>query len=68
MVNMPDAAASDRFEETLRLAEAGVSLMRQNLRRRYLDESDDQIEERLEAWLRDRPMDAQGRVVEGALP
>ena len=65
---MPDSPASDRFEETLRLAEEGVALMRQNLRRRHPAESDGQIEERLEAWLRDRPMDAPGKVVEGALP
>ena len=65
---MPDSPASDRFAETLRLSEDGVALMRQNLRRRHPDESDDQIEERLEAWLRDRPMDAPGKVVEGALP
>jgi hypothetical protein len=65
---VPDIAATDRFGEALRLAADGVALMRQNLRRRHVDESDEQIEERLEAWLRGRPMDAPGQVVEGALP
>jgi len=60
------------YEEMSRVwswpAGPGVVLMRQNLRRRHVEESDDEIEERLEAWLRDRPMDAPGQVVEGALP
>jgi hypothetical protein len=35
------------------LHEAGVALMRQNLRRRHPDESDGQIDARLRRWLQD---------------
>ena len=45
--------------EKLRLAfelhEAGVSLMRQNLRRRFPEASEQAIDERLQAWLEERP-------------
>ena len=65
---MSDPAVSERFREALRLAEDGIALMRQNIRRRHVDESDEQIADRLDAWLRDRPMDAPGRVVDGSFP
>ena len=45
-----DAAA--RLRATLELHQAGVDLMRQNLRRRHPEESEAQIAARLEAWLR----------------
>jgi hypothetical protein len=47
--------AAERLRITLELFESGVSLMRENLRRRHPTESKRQIEERLRAWLRDRP-------------
>ena len=59
---------SERFQEALRLADDGIALMRQNLRRRHPGESEEQIARRLDAWLRDRPMDAPGRVVDGSFP
>jgi len=65
---MPDSGVSERFREALRLAEDGIALMRQNLRRRHVGESEEQIADRLDAWLRDRPMDSPGRVVDGSLP
>ena len=60
-----------RLAENLRLAfelhEAGVALMRQNLRRRLPDASEAHIDERLDEWLRERPGaefgDAEGRPV-----
>lgn len=51
-----------RFWEADRLHVEGVALMRQNLRRGLPEASDAEIEERLRAWLRDRPADAPGTV------
>lgn len=44
-----------RMETTLDLYEAAEAMMRQNLWRRFPQESREQIELRLQAWLRDRP-------------
>jgi hypothetical protein len=56
-----------RFRTTLQLHEEGVRLMRQNLRRRHPDASEDEIERLLGDWLRERPGaefgDAEGRPV-----
>jgi hypothetical protein len=67
-----DDAARERMSRNLRLAfklhEEGVSLMRQNLRRRHPDESETEIDRRLQAWLHRRPGaehgDSEGRPVE----
>src|SRR3954454_2411208 len=60
-------AARDRFSRKLQVAFAlhrdGVDLMRQNLRRRHPDESDEEVDARLRLWLRDRPADTPGRLV-----
>jgi outer membrane biogenesis lipoprotein LolB len=45
----------EKLRAALELHEVGVALMRQNLRRRHPDESEDAIEERLADWLRTRP-------------
>ena len=39
----------------MELFEIGVKLMRQNLRRDYPDETEQEIDERLHAWLEHRP-------------
>jgi Rv0078B-related antitoxin len=44
-----------RMKTTFDLYEAAEAMMRQNLRRRFPDESEEQIERRLLAWLQDRP-------------
>lgn len=44
-----------RLRLALDMFEDGVALMRQNLRRRHADESDEEIEARLRAWLHHRP-------------
>lgn len=57
------AAASGRapsqiveaFRTTLDLFQAGVDLMRQNLRRRHPETSDEDIDRLLHAWLLERP-------------
>ncbi|WP_129574494.1 MULTISPECIES: hypothetical protein [Sorangium] len=66
-------AATDptRLAENLRLAfdlhDAGVALMRQNLRRRLPEANEEDIDERLADWLMERPGaefgDAEGRPV-----
>jgi hypothetical protein len=63
MLNSPEAR---RFAQAVRMADEGIELMRQNLRRRHPEETDRQIDERLEAWLVDRPLDAPGQVVAGS--
>ncbi|MGE3073800.1 MAG: hypothetical protein AB7N24_06875 [Dehalococcoidia bacterium] len=45
---------------TFELNETGIEIMRMNLTRRYPDESTNQIERRLVAWLRERPGAEQG--------
>lgn len=40
---------------TVELHETGVALMRQNLRRRFPEASEAEVERRLVAWLRTRP-------------
>ncbi|WP_438000499.1 hypothetical protein [Sorangium sp. So ce185] len=65
------AADPTRWAENLRLAfelhDAGVALMRQNLRRRLPGAGEEDIDERLADWLRERPGaefgDSEGRPV-----
>lgn len=46
-----------RFAETMELFEAAVAIQRQNIRRRHPELSEDEVDERLQAWLLDRPGD-----------
>lgn len=48
-------SACDAFRTTLDLFEAGLALMRQNLRRTHSDATDDEIDHRLREWLQSRP-------------
>jgi Rv0078B-related antitoxin len=50
-----DPAVMARARATFDLYETAEAMMRQNLRRRFPGEGDEQIELRLLAWLRDRP-------------
>ena len=52
---MPTAAAARTFRLTLDLFDAGVQLMRQNLRRRDPHADNREIDRRIGAWLRERP-------------
>jgi Rv0078B-related antitoxin len=54
------AAAARSFRLTLDLFDAGVRLMRQNLRRRDPRADPQQIDRQLLAWLRERPGAEQG--------
>lgn len=55
---MPDLAA--RFRTTIDLYEAGVQMMRLNLRRRHPEETDAEIQVRLVAWMMRREEDIPG--------
>lgn len=46
---------AERARLTLELADLGVKLMRENLRRRFPEESDEAIDRRLIDWLHTRP-------------
>ena len=56
---------AERLRVALDLFDQGVDLMRQNLRRRWPDADEAEIERRLLAWLHERPGakhgDAEGR-------
>ena len=62
------ATPSDAFRATLDLFEAGVEIMRQNLRRDDPSADDEEIDRRLGQWLRTRPGaefgDSPGRLVD----
>jgi signal transduction histidine kinase len=47
--------AADRLRAALEMFETGLQMMRQNLRRNHPSLSDAEIEERVTAWLRERP-------------
>ncbi len=46
---------ADHFRTALDLFDAGLDLMRQNLRRRHPGAGDEEIERLLRTWLLDRP-------------
>ncbi len=49
-----------RGSDVFDLYDIGAKIMRQNLRRRFLSETEEQIEKRLHAWLLERPSDGNG--------
>jgi hypothetical protein len=63
----PNDTPLERMRLTLDLFQTGENLMRQNLRRKFPSASEEEIEDRLVAWLRDRPGaeggDAPGRII-----
>jgi Rv0078B-related antitoxin len=48
-----EGCASDRLVQALEVMRDGFVLKRANLRRRYPDETEDQIDARLAAWMAD---------------
>jgi hypothetical protein len=64
---MDPSLASRRFRTALELFEAGVSMMRQNLRRQFPEADEKEIAARLAKWLQERPRaefgDCDGRPV-----
>ena len=55
-----DPALMARMQTTFDLYEVAEAMMRQNLRRRFPQESEEQIELRIAAWLRERPGEERG--------
>jgi hypothetical protein len=51
----PDQLAAQRFAMALELFEAGEAIMRQNLRRKFPDADEADIERRLGEWRSSRP-------------
>lgn len=51
-----------RFRTAIEMADFGVGMMLQNLRRAYPGASDDEIRVRLREWLERRPPDGVGRL------
>ena len=52
---MDQSTLAERLREALRMHDEGVALMRQNLRRKHAEASDERIEELLLEWLHHRP-------------
>jgi hypothetical protein len=50
----------ERLEAALEMWEDGIAIMRANLRRRMPKATDDEVEAALDAWLCNRPPDADG--------
>ncbi len=48
---------AERFRATLELHALGVTIQRQNIRRRHPHADDDEVDEMVERWLDDRPVD-----------
>jgi hypothetical protein len=46
---------AEAFQTTLHLFDFGVELMRQNLKRAYPTDTDEEIDDRLDTWLQERP-------------
>ena len=51
-----DLSPEKKLTIALELHEFGVEMMRQNIRRREPDLSDEEVSERLRAWLQDHPL------------
>jgi hypothetical protein len=54
-MDSPLSPIIEAFRTTLDLYQAGVELMRQNLRRRCPECNDDEIDRLLSRWLQERP-------------
>lgn len=63
-----DEACAERLRIALDLAASGIEMRRAQLKRHFPEETSTQIDERLNAWLRERPGaefgDSPGRVVD----
>jgi hypothetical protein len=55
---MAQSAEARRFAQAVQMSEDGITLMRQNLRRRHPGASKAEIDRLLAEWLVSRPLDA----------
>ena len=51
----PELSDAEKLRQAIEMVDVGIEMMRLNLGREFPEESDEGIEERLRAWLRDRP-------------
>lgn len=58
--NSSESPEAQRFRLTLDMAEAGIELYRQRMRREHPSASDEEIEARVQGWLMRRPGDYPG--------
>lgn len=54
---------AERLLLAFAMQEEGLALMRENLRRRHPDATEQELDQLCDAWLMDRPLDAPGRRV-----
>ncbi len=64
MLDQSEEASARRLRTALDLAGSGLALRKAQLRRKYPEESNEQIGLRLQKWLHDRPCDAPGREID----
>ncbi len=57
MQTIRDPKVLARFQMTFDLYQTAEDIMRQNLRRRFPEASEEEVERRLEAWLRKEPIE-----------
>lgn len=55
------SAEAQRFRQALDMAQAGIDLYRQRMRREHPGATAEEIEELVQDWLAGRPADARGR-------
>jgi hypothetical protein len=55
-----DSPEAQRFRLALQMAELGISMYRQRMRREHISASDEEIEAEVQAWLMRRPGDFPG--------
>ncbi len=67
MLDQSKEARSQRLRTALDLADSGIALQRAQFRRKFPEESEEQIGERLRQWLHDRPCDAPGHEIDPRL-
>ena len=58
------ASAAEKLRVAFDLADEGMALQRQNLRRRHPGASEAEIDRLFEEWLCDRPPDSPGRLID----
>ncbi|MCE7873486.1 hypothetical protein DYH09_24370 [bacterium CPR1] len=56
----PELSDAEKLRQAIEMVDAGIEMMRLNLRRQFPDDPQASIEERLLAWLRERPGAPQG--------
>jgi Rv0078B-related antitoxin len=55
-----DSPEAQRFRHALQMADLGISMYRQRMRREHPDATDEEIEAEVQAWLMRRPGDCPG--------